>query len=518
MPGFREIPACRDPNFACRSRFRRELQSLRAHNPRRRRRRLSAWVERPQSDANHMPGFREIPAHCGLSTTGADDSGMMTPLSRHTHMSFDIQLVNARQILDSRGNPTLECEVALSGGATGRAAVPSGASTGENEAVELRDGDKRHWLGKGVSKAVANVNATIGPNVIGLDARGQEMIDRLMLGLDGTPNKGNLGANAILGVSMAVANAAAQATQQPLYRYLGGTAARTLPVPMLNILNGGKHADNTVDFQEFMVQPWGFDDFGEALRAGVEIYHSLKKVLHDKGLSTAVGDEGGFAPDLKSNEDALQYIALAVEKAGYKLGEQIFIALDPAASELANEAKHKGREGYCFFKSEPERIATSDEMIDLWANWCAKYPIRSIEDGLAENDWPGWVKLTQRLGDRVQLVGDDLFVTNPRFLQRGLNEGAANAILVKVNQIGTLSETFEAVNLAMRNSYSAVMSHRSGETEDAAIADIAVATNCGQIKTGAPCRSDRNAKYNQLLRIAEDLGEQAVYGGAMRSR
>jgi len=433
-------------------------------------------------------------------------------------MSFDITVVHARQVLDSRGNPALECEIGLSGGDSGRALVPSGASTGENEAVELRDGDKKHWLGKGVSKAVANVNVNIGPNIIGLDAREQEMIDRLMIDLDRTPNKANLGANAILGVSMAVAHAAAQATQQPLYRYLGGVGGRTLPVPMLNILNGGKHADNTVDFQEFMIQPWGFDDFGEALRAGVECYHSLKKVLHDKGLSTAVGDEGGFAPNLKSNEEALQLIAMAVEKAGYRLGEQIFIALDPATSELHNEAKAKGKDGYCFFKSEPEHIASSDEMIDLWAGWCAKYPIRSIEDGLAESDWAGWVKLTKRLGDRVQLVGDDLFVTNPRFLQKGLDEGAANAILVKVNQIGTLSETFDAVNLAMRNGYGVVMSHRSGETEDATIADIAVATNCGQIKTGAPCRSDRNAKYNQLLRIAEDLAENGVYGGAMWSK
>ena len=433
-------------------------------------------------------------------------------------MSFDITVVHARQVLDSRGNPTLECEIGLSGGDSGRALVPSGASTGENEAVELRDGDKKHWLGKGVSKAVANVNLNIGPNIIGVDVREQEMIDRLMIDLDRTPNKANLGANAILAVSMAVSHAAAQATEQPLYRYLGGVGARTLPVPMLNILNGGKHADNTVDFQEFMIQPWGFDDFGEALRAGVECYHSLKKVLHDKGLSTAVGDEGGFAPNLKSNEDALQLIAMAVERAGYKLGEQIFIALDPATSELHNEAKAKGKDGYCFFKSEPDRIASSDEMIDLWAGWCAKYPIRSIEDGLAESDWAGWVKLTKRLGERVQLVGDDLFVTNPRFLQKGLDEGAANAILVKVNQIGTLSETFDAVNLAMRNGYGVVMSHRSGETEDATIADIAVATNCGQIKTGAPCRSDRNSKYNQLLRIAEDLAENGVYGGGMWSK
>ena len=430
-------------------------------------------------------------------------------------MSYDIQLVHARQILDSRGNPTLECEVALSGGATGRAAVPSGASTGENEAVELRDADSKKFLGKGVEKAVANVNATIGPNLLSLDGRDQEAIDELMIQMDGTPNKATLGANAILGVSMAVAHAAANAVNQPLYRYLGGTAAKVLPVPMLNILNGGKHADNTVDFQEFMIQPWGFETFAEGLRAGVEIYHALKKVLHDKGLSTAVGDEGGFAPDLRSNEEALEVIEMAVEQSGYKFGEQIFIALDPATSELSNEAKKRGGEGYCFFKSEPERIATSDEMIDLWADWCARYPIRSIEDGLAEDDWDGWAKLTARLGDKVQLVGDDLFVTNPKFLKRGLEEKCANSILVKVNQIGTLSETFEAVNLAMRNRYSAVLSHRSGETEDATIADIAVATNCGQIKTGAPCRSDRNAKYNQLLRIAEELGDTAVYGGSM---
>lgn len=433
-------------------------------------------------------------------------------------MPFDIEFIHARQILDSRGNPTLECEVMLASGDSGRAAVPSGASTGENEAVELRDGDKNFWMGKSVTQAVANVNNTIAPNILGLDARDQETIDRIMIDLDGTPNKANLGANAILGVSMAVAHAAATGTSQPLYRYLGGTAAKVLPVPMLNILNGGKHADNTVDFQEFMIQPWGFDNFNDALRAGVEIYHALKKVLHDKNLSTAVGDEGGFAPNLTSNEEALEVIVQAVDVAGYSLGEQIFIALDPAMSELANEAKAKGKQGYCFFRSDPNRIATSDEIIDQWADWCDRYPIRSIEDGLAEDDWDGWVKLTQRLGDRVQLVGDDLFVTNPRFLQKGLDEGAGNAILVKVNQIGTLSEAFDAVNLAMRNRYAAVLSHRSGETEDATIADIAVATNCGQIKTGAPCRSDRNAKYNQLLRIAEELGDDAVYGGSLWNR
>jgi enolase len=429
-------------------------------------------------------------------------------------MDAAIEVIQAREILDSRGNPTLECEVALAGGATGRAAVPSGASTGENEAVELRDGDKDRFKGKGVTKAVDNVNRAIRPNLIGLDARDQEMIDALLKELDGKENKSNLGANAMLGVSLAVAHAAAAATEQPLYRYLGGTAAKVLPAPMLNILNGGKHAGNTLDFQEFMIQPWGFDEFGDALRAGVEIYHTLRAVLHDGRLSTAVGDEGGFAPDLKDNEEALRLIEEAVDKAGYSFGDQIFVALDPAMSELAKEASERRKEGYCFFKSDPDRVASSDEMIDLWADWCERYPIRSIEDGLAEDDWSGWAKLTRRLGDRVQIVGDDLFVTNPKFLRRGLKEGSANAILIKVNQIGTLSETLETVDLAMRNRYAAVLSHRSGETEDASIADIAVATNCGQIKTGAPCRSDRNAKYNQLLRIAEDLGDRARYGGA----
>jgi enolase len=400
--------------------------------------------------------------------------------------------------------------VELSSGVVGRAAVPSGASTGEHEAVELRDGDKSRYLGKGVLTAVANVNKRIAPELLGADAREQEAVDHLMLKLDGTPNKAHLGANAILAVSLATAKAAAEASGLPLYRYLGGSAAKTLPVPMMNILNGGKHADSTVDFQEFMVQPWGFDDFHEAVRAGVEIYHALKKVLHEKHLSTAVGDEGGFAPNLKNNEEALKIIEEAVGKAGYKWGEQIFVALDPAMSELWNEAAAEGKTGYKMFKSTKE-VVSSDAMIQMWSDWCAKYPIRSIEDGLAENDWDGWKKLTVKLGAKVQLVGDDLFVTNKKFLQRGLDTGCANAILVKVNQIGSLSETFEAVNLAMRNRYSAILSHRSGETEDATIADIAVATNCGQIKTGAPCRSDRNAKYNQLIRIAEQLGGQAVY-------
>ena len=426
--------------------------------------------------------------------------------------NFRIAHTVARQVLDSRGNPTVEVDVTLVGGAFGRAAVPSGASTGEHEACELRDGDKKVYLGKGVLSAVRNVNTKIAPLLEGRDCRDQEAIDHAMIELDGTPNKSNLGANALLAVSMAVAKAAAAASHLPLYRYLGGSAAHVLPVPMMNIINGGKHADSNVDFQEFMVQPWGFDTFAEGLRAGTEIYHALKKVLHDKHLNTAVGDEGGFAPSFKNAEEALQAIEEATKKAGYKWGEQIFIALDPACSELWNEAAAKGKQGYCFFKSNPEKIASSDELIDLWASWCSKYPIRSIEDGLAENDWDGWAKITARLGDKVQLVGDDLFVTNPKFLAKGLKQKCGNAILVKVNQIGTLTETFSAVNLAMRNRYAAVLSHRSGETEDATIADIAVATNCGQIKTGAPCRSDRNAKYNQLIRIAEHLGRSAVYG------
>jgi len=425
-------------------------------------------------------------------------------------MTLEIALVQGRQILDSRGNPTVEVDVMLEDGTRGRAAVPSGASTGEHEACELRDEDKKRWLGKGVSKAVENVNTVIVPELIGQDAFDQEGIDALMIDLDGTPNKSKLGANAILGVSMAVARAASEACGLPLYRYLGGTAARTLPVPMMNILNGGKHADNNVDFQEFMIQPWGFETFSEGLRAGVEIYHSLKKVLHKNKMSTAVGDEGGFAPNLKDNEDALKVIGEAVEAAGYSFGKQIFVALDPAASELWDNEK----KGYKFFKSNPDKIIKSEEMVDYWAKWVEKYPIRSLEDGLAENDWAGWKLLTDRLGKKTQIVGDDLFVTNVKFLEKGIKSGTANSILVKVNQIGTLSETFAAVNLAMRNGYSAVLSHRSGETEDSTISDIAVVTNCGQIKTGAPARSDRVAKYNQLLRIEEQLGETAQYGSA----
>ena len=425
-----------------------------------------------------------------------------------------IASITALEILDSRGNPTLECEVVIEGGFRGRAAVPSGASTGEHEAVKLRDGDQSRLFGKGVRRAVGHVEEILARNLVGCDALDQEGLDRRMLEVDGTPNKARLGANAILGVSLATARAAAEATGQPLYRYVGGVAARRLPAPMFNILNGGKHADNTVDFQEFMIQPRGFETYSSSLRAGVEIFHTLKQVLHEKGLSTAVGDEGGFAPNLASNEDALELIATAVEKSGYALGEQVVICLDPATSELANEAKARGKQGYCFFKSQPDRIATSDEMIELWKSWCAKWPIRSIEDGLAEDDWSGWAKLTATLGSQIQLVGDYLFVTNPEFLARGIREHAANAILVKVNQIGTLSETLEAVDLAMRNRYAAVMSHRSGETEDSTIADLAVATNCGQIKTGAPCRSDRTAKYNRLLRIERELGDQATFGVA----
>jgi enolase len=426
-------------------------------------------------------------------------------------MSYRIAQVHARQVLDSRGNPTVEVDVRLESGAFGRAAVPSGASTGEHEACELRDTDSPAWMGKGVLKAVANVNTTIAKAVQGMDAREQAALDRRLIELDGSPNKNRLGANAILGVSLAAAKAASAGAGVSFYRFLGGDAARTLPVPMFNILNGGKHADNTVDFQEFMIQPWGFDSFEDGLRAGVEIYHSLRKVLHKRHLSTAVGDEGGFAPDLKSNEEALTIIEEAVDKSGYSLGEQVFIALDPAMSELWNAAAEEKRVGYKMFKSTGE-VLSSDDVIALWTEWCRKYPIRSLEDGLAENDWDGWKRLTAALGGKIQLVGDDLFVTNPKFLRRGLEEKCANAILVKVNQIGTLTETFEAVNLALKNGYGAVMSHRSGETEDATIADLAVATNCGQIKTGAPCRSDRNAKYNQLLRIAEELGSRGVYG------
>jgi enolase len=432
--------------------------------------------------------------------------------------SVTIEAVQAYEVLDSRGNPTVACEIALTDGTVATAMVPSGASTGENEAVELRDGDKSRYLGKGVRKAVENVNSKIGPAIVGMNPSDQEALDLRMLELDGSKNKGKLGANAILAVSVAAARAAAASHDLPLYRYLGGAGANVLPVPMLNILNGGKHADNNVDFQEFMIQPWGAPSFGEALRMGAEIFHTLKAVLKKRGYNTAVGDEGGFAPNLKSNDEAFEVIALAVEQAGYKLGEHVWFALDPATSELWNEAAAKGKQGYCFFKSDPNRIASSDEMIAYWTEKCRQWPIRSIEDGLAENDWAGWAKLTAALGAKTQLVGDDLFVTNVEYLGRGIREKCGNAILVKINQIGSLTETFRAVNLAMRNGFGAVMSHRSGETEDTTIADLAVATNCGQIKTGSASRSDRIAKYNRLLKIERDLGSAAVYGGPFWNR
>jgi enolase len=416
-----------------------------------------------------------------------------------------ITAVHAREILDSRGNPTLEAEVALTSGATGRMAVPSGASTGTHEAVELRDGDSGRYLGKGVRNAVDHVNTVIAEALIGEDAAEQEALDALLLELDGTENKGKLGANALLGVSGAAARAAAQAHGLPLYRYLGGTAARTLPVPMMNILNGGSHADNNVDFQEFMIVPRGAESFSEGLRMGAEVFHALKGVLKAQHLNTAVGDEGGFAPDLKSNEEAIGVILTAIEKAGYRPGEDVFLALDVAASEF-----HK--DGVYVLAGEGGRKCSAADMVSLYATWADKYPLVSIEDGLHEDDWQGWAALTERLGSKLQLVGDDLFVTNPKRLQRGIDEGIANAVLVKINQIGTLSETFECVSLATRNRYASVISHRSGETEDTIIADIAVATNAGQIKTGSLSRTDRVAKYNQLLRIEEELGSAARYG------
>jgi enolase len=428
-------------------------------------------------------------------------------------MNSEIVHVHGREVLDSRGNPTVEAVVVLEDGSVGQAIVPSGASTGENEAVELRDGDPKRYHKKGVLLAVENVENALAQAVLGLDATDQEEVDAAMLAADGTDTKKNLGANAILAVSLATAKAAAQSCRLPLFRYLGGCHANVLPCPMMNILNGGKHADSTVDFQEFMIQPWGAPTFREALRWGTEIFHTLGKVLKEKGYNTAVGDEGGYAPSLKSNDEAFEVIATAVEKSGYRLGEQVFFALDPACSELANEAKAPDK--YKFFKSNPTKVVDSVGLIEYWAEKSKQWPIRSLEDGLGENDWAGWRKLTERLGETVQLVGDDLFVTNPKFLQRGINEKCGNAILVKVNQIGTLTETMRAVQLALRNGYGAVISHRSGETEDTTIADLAVATNAGQIKTGSLSRTDRVAKYNQLLRIEEQLGEQAVFGGTL---
>ena len=417
-----------------------------------------------------------------------------------------IEQIWAREILDSRGNPTIEAEVVLEDGTTGRAAVPSGASTGENEAVELRDGDDLRYLGKGVRNAVENVSEKISAELEGLDALDQTLIDETMIGLDGTPTKSDLGANAILAVSLATARAAASALEIPLYRYIGGANAKTLPVPMMNILNGGAHADNNVDFQEFMVMPVGAENFAEALRMGAEIFHNLKSVLKSRGYSTGVGDEGGFAPNLKSNEEAIETILEAIQKAGYKAGENVMLALDPAASEFYRDGKY-------IFKKSDKRELSSEEMAAFWTDWCDRYPIISIEDGMAENDWEGWKSLTRSVGERVQLVGDDLFVTNVRFLRRGIEENAANSILIKVNQIGTLTETLDAIELARTNNMTAVISHRSGETEDTFIADLAVATNAGQIKTGSLCRSDRIAKYNQLLRIEEDLGDSGRYPG-----
>lgn len=418
-----------------------------------------------------------------------------------------ITKIVGRQILDSRGNPTIEVDVFTSNGILGRAAVPSGASTGIHEAVELRDGDKSVYLGKGVLKAVHNVNSQIQEALIGQSIFDQKSIDKILLSLDGTDNKSNLGANAILGTSLAVARAAAQEARLPLFQYIGGVGAVTMPVPMMNILNGGSHADNLIDIQEFMVMPFGASSFSEGLRWGTEIFHHLKNVLKSKGMSTNVGDEGGFAPNLGSNEEAIEVVLQAIEKAGFRPGEDIYIALDAASSEF-----YKADSGLYVFESTGDQM-TSEQMVAYWKNWAEKYPIISIEDGLAEDDWNGWKLCTEAIGDKVQLVGDDLFVTNTKRLSRGIEEGIANSILVKVNQIGSLTETIESVQLATRNSYTSVMSHRSGETEDNTIADLAVALNCGQIKTGSASRSDRMSKYNQLLRIEEALGEAAVYPG-----
>ena len=414
-----------------------------------------------------------------------------------------------REILDSRGNPTVEAEVALESGIVGRAAVPSGASTGEHEAVELRDGDKNRYGGKGTLKAVENINDKIADELIDFDASDQAGIDKFLINLDGTENKANLGANAILAVSLACAKATAETLGMPLYRYIGGTNARTLPVPMMNILNGGKHADNNVDFQEFMAMPVGAPNFAEALRMGVETFHALKSVLSKKGYNTAVGDEGGFAPNLKSNEEAIEVILEAINKTGYKVGDDIAIALDPASSEFYLKDKN----AYHLFKSAPDKVIPIEKMVDFWADWISKYPIISLEDGLAEDDWDGWKLLTEKLGDKIQLVGDDIFVTNTQRLSKGIEMGVANSILIKVNQIGTLTETLDAIEMAKIAGYTSVISHRSGETEDTTIADIAVATNAGQIKTGSASRTDRIAKYNQLLRIEEELDTNAIFPG-----
>lgn len=439
--------------------------------------------------------------HCLKSSANLRCCHYLCPMS-------NIITITGRQILDSRGNPTVEAEVFTEKGFTGRAAVPSGASTGVHEAVELRDTEKKEYGGKGVKQAVKNVNKVLAKELEGVNVFDQAMIDRIMLQVDGTDNKSRLGANAILAVSLAAAHAAAAELNQPLFRYVGGVNARTLPVPMMNILNGGAHADNKIDFQEFMIMPFGGDTFSEALRMGVEVFHALKGVLKKAGYSTNVGDEGGFAPNIQSNEEAIETVLKAIDEAGYKAGKDIWIALDPAASEFWDEKTEK----YIFKKSSNE-VFSSEEMVAYWKNWVDKYPIVSIEDGLAEDDWKGWRKMTQELGERIQLVGDDLFVTNTKRLNKGIKEGVANSILVKVNQIGTLTETINAVDTAHRNAYTSVMSHRSGETEDTTIADLAVALNCGEIKTGSLSRSDRVAKYNQLLRIEEMLGDDARFPG-----
>lgn len=429
-------------------------------------------------------------------------------------MSTTIVHVEAWEILDSRGNPTLASITVLEDGSHGEAAVPSGASTGEHEAWEFRDGDQARYNGKGVLGAVQNVNGEIAEAVIGLDALDQHELDHTMIELDGTPTKKRLGANAILAVSLSAAKAAAMACGQPLYRYLGGPHARVMPVPMMNILNGGKHAESNVDFQEFMIQPWGAESFAHALRIGAESFHALQKVLKEKNYGTGVGDEGGFAPNLRSAEEALELIDTAVTRAGYAVGKDVFLALDPASSEMYS--KDHGQ--YEYFRSKPGTFATSQELIDRWGTWLEKYPIRSLEDGLAEDDWAGWRELTRLYGDRVQLVGDDVFVTNTERLRRGIQEATANAILIKPNQIGTLTETLDAIEMAKRAGWAVVISHRSGETEDTTIADLAVATNAGQIKTGSLCRSDRIAKYNRLLRIEEELGRAAIFGGSLWNR
>jgi enolase len=462
----------------------------------------------------HVGTFRKSQrtARQVLSMSPREDFNLPQEPSSPMSMMTTIDDVIAREVLDSRGNPTVEVDVYLKSGVFGRAAVPSGASTGAHEAVELRDNDEARYKGKGVRQAVTNVNEKIAPELVEMQVVEQVQIDQLLLDLDGTENKANLGANAILGVSLAVAHAAAKSLGLPLWRYIGGTSARQLPVPMMNILNGGKHADNSVDFQEFMVMPVGATSFSEGLRWGAEVFHTLKSVLKGKGYGTAVGDEGGFAPNLKSNDEALDLIMEAIGKAGFTAGEQIMIAMDPATTELYEEAKKKGEEGtYFFWKSGFSK--TREEMVAYWTDIAARYPLISLEDGMAEDDWEGWKLLTESIGKKVQLVGDDLFVTNTTRLEKGIKEGIGNSILVKVNQIGTLTETLAAVEMAKRAGYTAVLSHRSGETEDVTIADIAVATNCGQIKTGAPSRSDRVAKYNQLLRIEEELEDTGIYQG-----